>query len=122
MWLFIVLNVIFFAVFFIGTAWLANMAMAWAGRRFSEKRRNEYLEKLTKMLPGKNCGECGCETCEEYAGAVFYGRADADKCPHGKESLPADMEKIVGEFIALLESGEAIDQIKKDEKERRFKQ
>lgn len=121
MWLFIVLNVIFFAAFFIGTAWLANMAMAWAGRRFSEKKRNAYLEKLTKMLPGKNCGACGCESCEEYAGAVFYGRADADKCPHGKEHLPENMEKVVAEFLALLE-GESVEEVKKDEKERRFRQ
>lgn len=122
MWQFIILALVFFTVFFIGTAWLANMMMAWAGRRFSEKRQNEYLKALEKLLPGKNCGECGYENCEEYAAAVFYGRADKDKCPHGKESLPADMEKVVAEFIDLLESGESIDQIKKDEKERRFRQ
>ena len=73
MWQFIILAVIFFTVFFIGTAWLANMMMAWAGRRFSERRQNEYLKALEKLLPGKNCGACGYENCEEYAAAVFYG-------------------------------------------------
>lgn len=121
-WLFIVWAVAFFTVFFIGTAWLANMAMAWAGRRYSEKIQNKHLEKLHKMLPGKNCGKCGYETCQEYAGAVFYGRADEDRCPYGKESLPEDMKKVVAEFVAFLESGESIEKIKKEEKERRFKQ
>ena len=120
MWKFIILAILFFTVFFIGTSWLANMAMAWAGKRYSEKTRNQYLEKLQKMLPGKNCGECGCETCKEYAGAVFYGRLDEDKCPYGKETLPEDMKKVVEEFLALLQSGETIEDVKKAEKERRF--
>jgi Na+-translocating ferredoxin:NAD+ oxidoreductase RNF subunit RnfB len=121
-WLFIIWAVAFFFVFFIGTAWLANMAMAWAGRHYGEKTKNEALLKIEKMLPGKNCGECGCETCKQYAAEVFYGRADENRCPYGKESLPEDINKVVGEFLAFLDSAESIDQIKKEEKERRFKQ
>lgn len=120
-WLFVVWAVAFFTVFFIGLSWLANMAMAWAGRKYSEKTQNEALQKLEKMLPGKNCGKCGCETCKEYAAAVFYGRLDENRCPYGKESLPEDMKKVVNEFIAFLESGESIEELKKKEKERRFR-
>lgn len=121
LWLFIILNVIFFVAFFIGTAWLANMAMAWFAKRYSEKTRSKYQEKLEKLLPGKNCGECGCETCKEYAAAVFYSRADENKCPHGKETLPEDMKKVMAEFLQLLE-GESVEDVKKAEKERRFHQ
>lgn len=119
-WQFIILAVIFFTVFFIGTAWLVNVIIASVGRRYSEKVQNENVEKLQKLLPGKDCGDCGFENCQEYARAVFYGRADENKCPHGKESLPEDMKTVVASFVAFLENGETIEDVKKAEKERRF--
>ena len=119
-WQFIILAVIFFTTFFIGTAWLVVTFVAWAGKRHAEKLQNECVEKICKLLPGKNCGECGYEICEEYAKAVFYGRVDEDRCIRGKEDLPENIKKEVDAFMAFLENGETIDEVKKAEKERRF--
>lgn len=120
-WQFIILAVLFFSAFFIGTALLANMAIAWVAGKCSQKARNQHVQKLEKCLPGKDCGQCGYESCKAYAEAVFYGRANEDKCTCGEEDQPEKMKKIVADFIAYLESGESIEDLKKSEKERRFK-
>ena len=121
-WQFVILAALFFTVFFLGTAWLVVTIVATIGRRHAEKLQHECVEKICKLLPGKNCGECGCENCEAYAREVFYGRLDEDRCTRGKENLPDNIKEVVGSFMTFLESGESIEKIKKEEKERRFKQ
>lgn len=32
--------------------------------------------------PGKNCGACGCRTCEEYSARVSFGTLSQDACPY----------------------------------------
>ena len=31
--------------------------------------------------PGRNCGACGCRTCDEYSARVALGSLDAEACP-----------------------------------------
>lgn len=35
--------------------------------------------------PGKNCGACGCRTCDEYTTRVSSGNLDKESCPFYRE-------------------------------------
>ncbi len=54
------------------------------------------IDKLTRSLPGVNCGLCGAPTCAALAEDIVLGRADADACVRQRPSTtpPArgDME------------------------------
>ena len=102
-WLFILINVICISAFLIGLSFFAALMISGAARRNSKKIMDANVRALKKMLPGKNCGACGCETCEEYAQAVFLGSKDPDKCIHGSEDLPARMNAQVQKFLKDLE-------------------
>lgn len=82
---------------------LANMYMAHAIAKFSVKMQEETFAKLKKQLGGKNCGQCGCENCEAYAIAIFYGQRGYEACPHAAENAPEKMAAIMQDFSDFLE-------------------
>jgi len=90
-------------VFCILLTLLANMYMAHKIAKFSVKMQNETVDKIKKHLGGKNCGECGCETCEEYATAMFYGQRGCESCPYAGEDAPEKMQAIMQDFSDFLE-------------------
>ncbi len=91
------------AVFCIVLSVLANMYMARAIAKFSVKVQEETFTKLKKHLGGKDCGECGCENCEAYAIAMFYGQRGCDACPYTAEDAPEKMRAIMQDFNDFLE-------------------
>lgn len=90
-------------VFCIVLSVLANMYMAHAVAKFSVKLQEETFAKLKKHLGGKNCGECGCENCEAYAIAMFYGQRGCEACPYAAEDAPEKMQAILKDFSDFLE-------------------
>jgi Na+-translocating ferredoxin:NAD+ oxidoreductase RNF subunit RnfB len=102
-WEFILITVVCIVVFIVILAFLGSAMIGRAARKHSEKKMDANIRALEKMLPGKNCGACGCETCEEYAKAVFICSMDPDKCVHGAEDLPQRMEAQVRLFLKDLE-------------------
>lgn len=43
------------------------------------------VEDITKMLPGYNCGACGCAGCRAFAEAIINGEVNKlSKCKPGK--------------------------------------
>ena len=50
------------------------------------------------MLPGRNCGQCGCENCRNYAEALLNRDLDFDKCPYAAETSPEGLEACVERF------------------------
>ena len=85
---------------------LLSVAVNWlivlfAGR-YSGKVLDNSVKDLEKMLPGKNCGKCGCETCAEYALAVFTYRMETDRCPEGAEDLSQRMDSYMKDFQESL--------------------
>ena len=46
---------------------VVNWLIVGLAGRYSGKVLDKSVKDLEKMLPGKNCGKCGCETCSEYA-------------------------------------------------------
>lgn len=102
-WLFILILVLGITFFILLVTLLSSVMIAHAARKHSQKTMDANIKILEKMLPGENCGVCGCETCREYAKEVFICNMDADKCVCGSEDLPQRMSAQVEKFLKEME-------------------
>lgn len=87
----------------IGISLLIGLCVAVAGRRYGDKLYDRHQQKIRKLLPGKNCGACGCENCDGFARAVLFGAVAENACPYGSEELPEQMIAIVNDMQKLME-------------------
>lgn len=92
---------------------LFGLCVALAGRSYSGKLQRIYQDKLRQLLPGKNCGECGCETCDLYARGVLFGVEAENACPHAPEGTPQQLLALVKEMQMLMEDPKPIPKRKK---------
>lgn len=81
---------------------LCNLLMVWFAKRYSEKTLRKSVKDLEEMLPGKNCGKCGCKDCAAYAMEVFTYRKETDRCTEGAEDLSQRMDAYMKDFQEIL--------------------
>ncbi len=79
------------------------VSVAVAGRRYGDKLQSKHQKKIRDMLPGKNCGQCGCQDCDGFARAVLFGAVAENACPYGDEELPGKMIQVVNDMQKLME-------------------
>lgn len=48
--------------------------------------RHDLLERLDRLLPQTQCGQCGFPGCRPYAEAMAAGAAETDRCPPGGDA------------------------------------
>jgi electron transport complex protein RnfB len=46
----------------------------------------DLVERLDRILPQTQCGQCGYPGCRPYAAAMARGDADIDRCPPGGDA------------------------------------
>jgi len=46
----------------------------------------DLLERLDRLLPQTQCGQCGFDGCRPYAEAMARGAAQVDRCPPGGDA------------------------------------
>ncbi len=46
----------------------------------------DLIERLDRILPQTQCGQCGYAGCRPYAEAMAAGQADVDCCPPGGDA------------------------------------
>ena len=46
----------------------------------------DLVERLDRLLPQTQCGQCGFAGCRPYAEAMALGEADVDRCPPGGDA------------------------------------
>lgn len=46
----------------------------------------DLVERLDRLLPQTQCGQCGYAGCRPYAQAMADGTADVDRCPPGGDA------------------------------------
>ena len=46
----------------------------------------DLVERLDRLLPQTQCGQCGFDGCRPYAEAMASGEAATDRCPPGGDS------------------------------------
>jgi electron transport complex protein RnfB len=47
---------------------------------------SDLIERLDRILPQTQCGQCGYAGCRPYAEAMAAGVADIDRCPPGGDA------------------------------------
>jgi Na+-translocating ferredoxin:NAD+ oxidoreductase subunit B len=64
--------------------------------------RIDLVERLDRLLPQTQCGQCGYAGCRPYAEAMARAEADVDRCPPGGDAgaraLAFALEKPVRPF------------------------
>ena len=91
-------------------SFIIALSVAVAGRRFGDKLQNQHQTKIRQLLPGKDCGRCGCENCDGFARAVLFGAVAENACPYGEAELPEKMIAIVNEMQKKMEDPRPLQQ------------
>ena len=87
---------------------ILTQIILFIARRHVNKTLTQYTNRLEGMLPGKNCGKCGCETCHAYAEALAFGREqDFALCQEGGEELADKLHACIEELEKLSAPEEA---------------
>lgn len=102
-WGYILLFVGIATVFILVLSVMATVGITWFAHLRSQRIIKKYLSKLEMLMPGKNCGECGCENCKAYAMDVFSCRKDTDCCTVGGNELTRQLNECMDEFQRVLE-------------------
>ncbi|UNK50234.1 Rnf electron transport complex subunit RnfB [Lysobacter sp. S4-A87] len=56
----------------------------------------DLTERLDRILPQTQCGQCGFAGCRPYAEAMAAGEADVDRCPPGGDSGARALARLLG--------------------------
>ena len=54
------------------------------------------FEGVRAVLPGANCGACGCVGCDDFAQALLDAKARPENCPVGGQSLVKQLLDLLG--------------------------
>jgi len=69
---------------------------------------DEKVTQLREVLPGANCGACGCAGCDEYAAKMAAGEAEPNLCPVGGAAVAAQLGEILGVAVGAMEAKKAV--------------
>ena len=56
----------------------------------------DLVERLDRLLPQTQCGQCGYAGCRPYAEAMAAGEADVDRCPPGGNAGARALAHVLG--------------------------
>ena len=102
-WTYIFLFTIILLVGVMVLSWIASLLIGFFAAKYSKKILGQFTKEIEEKLPGKNCGECGCENCSVFADALLHRELSEKKCPYASETLEADVDEIVARLQKLLE-------------------
>ena len=57
---------------------------------------DDLTERLDRLLPQTQCGQCGYAGCRPYAEAMARGEADVDRCPPGGDAGAHALARVLG--------------------------
>lgn len=88
-----------------GAACGAALALA---AKFLAVHEDPRVEAAIDLMPGANCGGCGCAGCAEYARAVVSDGEDITLCAPGGAALVEDLSKLMGVEASAAEKKVAV--------------
>ena len=59
-------------------------------------RHGSMVERIDRLLPQTQCGQCGFAGCRPYAEALAGGRASIDRCPPGGDAGARALARLLG--------------------------
>ncbi|SJZ69135.1 Rnf electron transport complex subunit RnfB [Novilysobacter spongiicola] len=57
----------------------------------------DLVERLDRLLPQTQCGQCGYAGCRPYAEAMAAGEAGVERCPPGGDEGARALARLLGE-------------------------
>ena len=79
-------------------------------KRHGEKIFKQYIDEMEKLLPGENCGKCGCDSCRAYAERLIRGEEDdITLCTVGGAEVAEKLEACIGDLDQLLAPAEKLE-------------
>lgn len=69
--------------------------LGWAAVKF-RVQADPMVERIDRLLPQTQCGQCGYAGCRPYARALAAGEADIDQCPPGGEAGVRALAALLG--------------------------
>ncbi|WNH52976.1 Rnf electron transport complex subunit RnfB [Stenotrophomonas oahuensis] len=58
--------------------------------------RTPLTERLDRLLPQTQCGQCGFDGCRPYAEAMARGEAGVERCPPGGDAGARALAQVLG--------------------------
>jgi len=83
-----ILTVTLLGVFF-------GIGLGWAAGRFRVES-DPVADRVEKLLPQTQCGQCNYPGCRPYAEAIASGQAPINQCPPGGESTIRALADLLG--------------------------
>jgi electron transport complex protein RnfB len=74
---------------------LLGALLGWAAVRF-RVRDDPMVERIDRLLPQTQCGQCNYPGCRPYARAIAAGEADINQCPPGGEAGVRALAELLG--------------------------
>ncbi|MEE7547115.1 RnfABCDGE type electron transport complex subunit B, partial [Xanthomonas sp. Kuri4-1] len=59
-------------------------------------------ERLDRLLPQTQCGQCGFDGCRPYAEAMARGEAGVERCPPGGDAARAVVAHVFAQGLAAI--------------------
>lgn len=86
---------------------IAGLILSIASKIFAVEV-DETAVKVREVLPGANCGACGCAGCDEYAAKLAKGEAEPNLCTVGGAAVAAQIGAILGVEVGAIEAKRAV--------------
>ncbi|WP_029407414.1 electron transport complex subunit RsxB [Thiomicrorhabdus sp. Milos-T2] len=80
---------------FVGLAIVFGLLLGYASVRFKIEG-NPTAERIDKILPQTQCGQCGYPGCKPYAEALAKGETEVNKCVPGGTEVMILISEITG--------------------------
>jgi len=68
------------------------------------------VERIDRLLPQTQCGQCGFSGCRPYAEAIAAGTAPINRCPPGGERGIAALAALLGQPVIALDPACGLEQ------------
>ncbi|MBK8455008.1 MAG: electron transport complex subunit RsxB [Thiofilum sp.] len=78
-----------------GLAAVLGLLLGYAALKFKVEG-DPLAEKIDKLLPQTQCGQCTFPGCRPYAEAIAKGEADINQCPPGGEDTMKALAELLG--------------------------
>ena len=62
----------------------------------TDRRLSDLIERLDRLLPQTQCGQCGFDGCRPYAEAMARGEAGPERCPPGGDAGARALAHVLG--------------------------
>ena len=101
--LWVLLAIVAILLFVLLLAGITSLLTAFFGKRYALRLDRTYCCRMSSLLPGEDCGQCGYDRCRAYAEAALYMDADTDRCPKMAAPVRQQFDACRQEFQQLRE-------------------